>query len=65
MQEQILNYVRFNAIEIDKQNNLGGFKIVLPNQKFLIEKTLASVLECEFKNFYKNYKIILNISDMG
>ena len=63
--EQILDFAKFNSVEIDKQNELGGFKIIISDKKILIDKTLKNILENEFKNFYQNHKLILNISEMG
>ena len=57
-------FTKFNSIKTDEKIKLGGFKIILTDQKILIDKTLDNIFECEFNNFYKNKKIILNTSEM-
>ncbi len=49
-----LNIAKFKEIEIDTTNNLGGYKIILNGGKILIDRTLSTLFNSAFENFYKN-----------
>lgn len=61
--DKISNLLNFETIEADDSIKMGGFKIVLEEQKILIDETLTNSLEKSFKNFNKNYELALNFYD--
>lgn len=61
IKSKILAIANFSSIEADDLIKIGGFKIILKNQKILIDKTLTNLLENEIRNFNKNCELTLNI----
>lgn len=64
LKNEILNVAQFKSVEVDPENKIGGFKIILIKKNILIDNTIYSLFEAEFAKFYQNCKLALNVSEM-